>query len=61
MTEFDRGWIAALDAAKAWHLAQAKQVLVQARRSRFPKALEQEAELHRRAAEMIGKLSPEDV
>lgn len=59
--EFQRGWDAALLAARAWHEAQAKQALVQARRSRFPKALERAAEVHRHSAEMIVTLSPDDV
>ena len=59
--EFQRGWDAALAAAQAWHVSQAKQTLVQARRSRFPKNLEREAEVHQRAAEMIVLLSPNDV
>ena len=59
MTEFERGWLAALAAAKAWHEGKAKQVLVQAGRSRFPKSLEQQAETHRLAAEVIVTLTPE--
>lgn len=59
--EFQRGWDAALAAARAWHESQAKKTLVQARRSRFPKNLEREAEVHQRSAEMIGILSPDDV
>jgi lysozyme family protein len=59
--EFQRGWTAALAAVRAWHEAQAKKALVQARRSRFPKNLEREAEVHQRSAEMIGTLSPDDV
>ena len=61
MTEFERGWTAALEAAQAWHKTQAQKALVQARRSRFPKNLEREAEVHERAAEWIVTLSPDDV
>lgn len=59
--EFKRGWDAALLAARQWHEAQASKTLVQARRSRFPKNLEREAEVHRKSAELIVNLSPEDV
>jgi hypothetical protein len=59
--EFQRGWSAALLAAKAWHEAQAKKALVQSRRSRFPKNLEREAEVHEQAATMMLTLSPDDV
>lgn len=59
--EFQRGWDAALLAARAWHESQAKQTLIQARRSRFPKNLEREAEVHQRSAGLIGTLSPDDV
>ena len=59
--EFQRGWEAALLAAQAWHASQAKKTLIQARRSRFPKNLEREAEVHKRAAELIVTLSPDDV
>jgi hypothetical protein len=59
--EFQRGWDAALRAAQSWHEAKAKQALVQASRSRFPKNLEREAEVHKRSAELIVTLSPEDV
>lgn len=59
--EFQRGWDAALLAARFWHEAEAKKALVQARRSRFPKNLEREAEVHRRSAEIITVLSPDDV
>lgn len=58
---FQRGWDAALLAAQRWHEAQASQALVQARRSRFPKNLEREAEVHKRSAELIVTLSPDDV
>ncbi len=59
--EFQRGWDAALLAARAWHEAKAKQCLVQSRRTRFPKTLEREAEVHQQSAEMITTLSPDDV
>lgn len=59
--EFQRGWDAALVAARNWHKSQAQKTLIQARRSRFPKNLEREAEVHRRSAEMITILSPNDV
>jgi hypothetical protein len=59
--EFQRGWDAAIQAAHDWHEAKAKQTLVLSRRSRFPKALEREAEFHKHAAEMITTLSPDDV
>ena len=59
--EFQRGWDAALLAVRAWHESQAKQTLIQARRSRFPKNLEREAEVHQRSAELIGTLGPDDV
>ena len=61
MTEFERGWQAALLAAQAWHEAKAKQILVQARRTRFPKTLEQQAETHRHCAEVLPTRMPEDV
>jgi hypothetical protein len=59
--EFQRGWDAALMAARFWHESQAKKALIQARRSRFPKNFEREAEVHQRSAEMITVLSPDDV
>ena len=59
--EFKRGWDAALTAVRQWHEAQASQAMVQARRSRFPKNLEREAEVHRKSAELICILSPDDV
>jgi hypothetical protein len=59
--EFQRGWDAALVAARNWHESQAQKTLIQARHSRFPKNLEREAEVHRRSAEMIIILSPDDV
>ncbi len=57
--EFMRGWAAAIDAARYWHEAQAKQAMIQSTRTRFPKNLEREAEVHRRAAEQIVNLTPE--
>jgi hypothetical protein len=59
--EFQRGWDAALLAVRHWHEDQAKKALIQSRRSRFPKNLEREAEVHTKAAAMIGALSPDDV
>ncbi len=59
--EYQRGWDAALLAAKQWHESQAKRAMAQSRRTRFPKNLEREAELHQRCAEMITTLSPHDV
>ena len=59
--EFKRGWDAALAAVRLWHEAQASKTLVQARRSRFPKNLEREAEVHRKSAELVATLSPDDV
>jgi hypothetical protein len=59
--EFQRGWDAALAAVRFWHEAQAKQKLVQARRSRFPKNLEREAEMHQQSAVLILTLGPDDV
>jgi hypothetical protein len=59
--EFRRGWDAALLAVRRWHEAQASKTTIQARRSRFPKYLEREAEVHRRSAELIATLSPDDV
>ena len=59
--EFLRGWNAALAAARQWHEDQAKKTLIQSRRSRFPKNLEREADVHAKCAEMIGLLSPDDV
>jgi hypothetical protein len=59
VTEFDRGWAAALEAVSAWHAAKAKQIMVQAKRARFPKSLEQQAETHRLSAEVIPTLTPE--
>jgi hypothetical protein len=48
-------------AVRDWHESQAKKTLIQARRNRFPKNLEREAEVHKRSAEMIVTLSPHDV
>ena len=59
--EYQRGWDAAIRAVRQWHEAQASKALVQARRSRFPKNLEREAEVHRKSAELICILSPDDV
>jgi hypothetical protein len=59
--EFQRGWAAALLAARDWHESQARKALVQARRSRFPKNLEREAEVHQKSSELIVTLSPDDV
>ncbi len=60
-SEFDRGWQAAILAARHWHEAQAKQAMVLSRRTRFPKNLEREAEVHERCAQMMATLSPDDV
>lgn len=59
--EFSRGWDAAILAVRRWHEGQASKALVQARRSRFPKNLEREAEVHKRCAELVGILGPDDV
>jgi hypothetical protein len=59
--DFQRGWDAALAAVRDWHESQAKKTLIQARRDRFPKNLEREAEVHRRSAEIIVTLTPDDV
>ncbi len=59
--EFQRGWDAALLAARHWHESQAKKTLIQARRSRFPKNLEREAEVHQNSAQLLATLSPDDV
>ena len=61
LTEFERGFQAGILAARHWHEAQSMQALVQSKRTRFPKNLEREAEVHTRSAEMMGTLSPEDV
>jgi hypothetical protein len=59
--DFQRGWDAAILAAREWHESQAKQTLIQAKRSRFPKNSEREAEVHQRSAEIIATLKPDDV
>ena len=59
--EFQQGWDAALLAARRWHDSQAKNALIQARRSRSPKNSGREAEVHQRSAEMITTLAPDDV
>jgi hypothetical protein len=59
--DYQRGWEAALLAARAWHEGKAKQAMVQSTRTRFPKNLEREAEVHRRCADLIVTLSPDDV
>jgi hypothetical protein len=59
--EYRRGWDAALVAVRQWHESQAKKALVQSRRSRFPKNLEREAEIHQKSAELVVMLSPDDV
>lgn len=58
--DFQRGWDAAIRAVRFWYEAQAKQAMVQLRRSRFPKNLEREAEIHTRCAEQVATLSPDD-
>ncbi len=58
---FRAGWTAAIEAARFWHEARAKQTLIQAKRSRFPKNLEREAEVHKNSAELLATLSPDDV
>ena len=59
--EFMRGWAAALAEAAFWHRAQAKQALVLSGRTRFPKNLEREAEVHTRCAGVLPTLVPEDL
>lgn len=59
--EFRRGWDAAILAARDWHQAQAKQAIVLSKRTRFPKNLEHQAEVHKHSAEMMVTLSPDDV
>lgn len=59
--DYLRGWQAALLAVQHWHEDQATKAMVLSRRTRFPKNLEREAELHRHCAEMMPTLSPEDV
>jgi hypothetical protein len=58
--EFQRGWDAAIRAVRNWHESQASKTLIQARRSRFPKNLEREAEVHKKSAELIVTLNPDD-
>ena len=58
--DFERGWQAAIEAVRQWHESQADQAIVLSRRTRFPKNLERDAELHRRCAQMMATLSPED-
>jgi hypothetical protein len=58
--DFQRGWDAAILAARHWHEGKAKQALVQSRRTRFPKTLEHEAEVHRHSAEMMMTLRSDD-
>ncbi len=60
-SDYERGWNAAILAARRWHEAQATQAMVLSRRTRFPKNLERDAEVHRRSAEMMATLSAEDV
>ena len=52
---------AAILAARRWHEGKAQQAIVQSRRTRFPKNLERESEVHRHSAEMMMTLSPDDV
>ncbi len=59
--DYLQGWQAALAAVRDWHKSQAKHALIQSRRSRFPKNLEREAEMHEKSAEMVMTLSPDDV
>lgn len=59
--EFQRGWDAAILAVRFWHESQSKKTLIQARRSRFPKNLEREAEVHQRSAAAIAVIAPDDV
>ncbi len=60
-SDFERGWDAAILAARHWHEGQAQQAMVLSRRTRFPKNLEREADVHLRSAEMMATLSPDDV
>ncbi len=60
-SDYERGWNAAILAARRWHEAQATQAMVLSRRTRFPKNLERDAEVHRHSAEMMATLSAEDV
>jgi hypothetical protein len=50
-----------LMAVRSWHESEAKKALIQARRNRFPKNFEREAEVHQRSAEIITTLSPDDL
>ncbi len=59
--DFQRGWDAAILAARHWHEARAQQATVQSTRTRFPKNLEREAAVHRFCAEMMSTLSADDV
>lgn len=58
--EFQRGWDAAITAASQWHESKAQQALVLSRRTRFPKNLERDAEVHKMCAGMMATLSPDD-
>ena len=58
---FRAGWDAAIAAARDWHESKAKQALIQSKRTRFPKTLEREAEMHKFSAEMLMTLSADDV
>ena len=58
--DFQKGWDAALLAARHWHEAQATRAMALSRRTRFPKNLEREAEVHTKAAEVITTLDPRD-
>ena len=57
--EFNRGRDAAITATRYWHEAQASQAMVLSRRTRVPKTLEHDAEVHRSGAEMMTTLLPE--
>ena len=59
--QYKLGWDAAILAVRRWHEGKAKQAQVTARRNRFPKRFEQEAEFHEQAAEGLATLSPDDV
>jgi hypothetical protein len=59
--DFQQGWDAAIAAVRSWHESKAKQAMVQSTRTRFPKNLEREADQHRKCAELIATLSPDDV
>lgn len=58
--EFQRGWDAAITAARQWHESKAHQAIVLSRRTRFPKNLERDAEVHKMSAGMMATLSPDD-